>query len=74
MAQKRTAYKWDYLKNHYDRISLTVKQGTRAIIQETAEKKGQSLNKYINEAIREALRRDGVNLSEESEETEEPGE
>ena len=64
MAQKRTAYKWEYLQNHYDRISLTVKQGMRDTIRKTAEAKGQSLNAYINDAIREALERDGVKMDE----------
>ena len=64
MAQKRTAYKWEYLQNHYDRISLTVKQGAREIIRKAAESKGKSLNAYINDAIREALERDGVKIDE----------
>ena len=67
MAQKRTAYKWNYLQSHYDRISLTVKQGVRDIIRKTAETKGESVNGYINNAIREALKRDGVTIEEDAE-------
>ena len=67
MGKKATAYKNRYAVEHYDRINLVVKQGVREIIRKTAETKGESVNGYINKAIREALKRDGVTIEEDAE-------
>lgn len=64
MAKNRTTYKNNYIRAHYGRINLIVPKGARDALQTAAETKKQSLNKYINEAIREALQRDGVTIPE----------
>lgn len=56
-AQQRAVH--NYVKNNYDRVELTVKpKGKKDIIKEHAEKRGESLNGFINRAIDEAIERD----------------
>lgn len=43
---------------NYDRINLTVKKGQKQVIQDHAEKTGESVNGFINRAIEEAMQRD----------------
>ena len=43
---------------NYDRINLTVKKGQKQVIQDHAEKTGESVNGFINRAIEEAMERD----------------
>ena len=47
-----------YVKSHYDRISVTVKQGKLAAIKAHAEIRGESVNGFINRAIDETMERD----------------
>lgn len=42
----------------YDRINLTVRKGQKQVIQEHAEKKGESVNGFINRAIEETMASD----------------
>lgn len=44
-----------YNAKAYDRISLMVKKGKKAVIQEHATSNGESLNSFINKAIDKAL-------------------
>ena len=44
-----------YNAKAYDRIEIVVHKGHKAEIKATAEAKGQSLNKFINEAIDEHM-------------------
>lgn len=44
-----------YNKKAYDRIDLIVPKGKRRIIAEFAEARGMSTNKFINEAIDNAM-------------------
>ena len=48
----------DYAKKKYDDIRLQVKKGQKAIIQEHATKRGESLQGFINRAIDETVQRD----------------
>lgn len=43
---------------NYDRINLIVKKGQKQVIQDHAEKTGESVNGFINRAIEEAMQRD----------------
>lgn len=58
MPTARTRANRKYNEKAYDRISLTVKKGERDILRTHAEKQGESLNGFINRAIREAVERD----------------
>ena len=51
MPTARTKANRKYNEKSYDRIALTVKKGQREIIKAHAEKKGLSLNGYINKLI-----------------------
>lgn len=48
----------DYAKKAYDDIRLQVKKGEKEQIRFHAEKNGESLNGFINRAIRETIQRD----------------
>ncbi|MBQ7871179.1 MAG: antitoxin [Oscillospiraceae bacterium] len=48
-AQKEATAR--YNKKAYDRISVVVPKGKRAVIAEFAAQQGKSLNAFINEAI-----------------------
>ena len=53
-----TEYKREWTKEHLDRINLTVPKGEKAAIKAHADAHGESLNQFINRAIREAMERD----------------
>lgn len=55
---KRTAYKNDWQKEHTDRISLTVQKGQKAQIEDHAKRHEESLNGFINRAIKETIEHD----------------
>lgn len=55
-----TQYKNEWQKEKLDRISLTVPKGQKAEIQGHASAQGESVNGFINRAIREAIERDRV--------------
>ena len=48
-----------YVKTNYDRINVTMPKGRKDIIKAHAERKGESVNGFINRAIEEAMERDG---------------
>lgn len=54
----KSAYDNEYVRNNYDRISVTVPRGHKAQYQEHAEQRGESLNGFIQRAIRETIERD----------------
>ena len=65
VSKKQQASVNKYIRQHYDRISLTVPQGKLDIIKAHAAKKdGGSVNRFISRAIDEAMERD---LQEEQE-------
>ena len=51
VRKKQQACVNKYIKNHYDRINLTVPAGKKEVIQRKAEKNGESVNAFINRAI-----------------------
>ena len=58
MGKTSTSSKQKYNEKAYDRIALTVKKGERENLKAHAEKQGESLNGFINRAIRETIDRD----------------
>ena len=62
MGKTSAAVKNRYAAKAYDRINLIVKKGQKQIIQQHAEKAGESVNGFINRAIEEAMQRDQQQL------------
>lgn len=58
MGKTSAAVKNRYAAKAYDRINLIVKKGQKQVIQDHAEKTGESVNGFINRAIEEAMQRD----------------
>ena len=48
-----------YITKAYDRINLTVYKGEKDEIRMHAERQGESVNAFIQRAIREQIQRDG---------------
>ena len=53
-------YNNEFIKQAYDRINLTVPKGQKEVIQAAAEKRGESVNGFINRAISETIDRDAA--------------
>ena len=53
LARQEKQYKRqnDFIKNSYDRVSVTLPKGTKQRIMDT----GQSVNAFINEAVKQKL-------------------
>lgn len=47
-----------YNAKAYDRINIAVPKGEKAIIQAHAEARGESVNRFVQRAISEAMERD----------------
>ena len=60
-AKIRANRKWN--EKAYDRISVTVKKGQRAVIADHARDQGETVNGFIKRAIRETMERDNVSKS-----------
>lgn len=58
VSKKQQASVHKYVREHYDRISVTVPQGKREEIRQHAESQGESVNGFINRAIDEAMEND----------------
>ena len=68
MGKAKTAAQNRYIAKKYDRINLTVDKGTKEHIAEHAEKRGESVNGFINRAIKETMERDrGTSSGEQKE-------
>lgn len=63
ISKKQQASVTKYVKEHYDRVSLTIPQGKKAIIREHAAERGETVNAFINRAIKETLERDNRNMA-----------
>lgn len=50
-----------YMKNNYDEIKVRTPKGGKSIIKDHAEKRGESVNSFINRAINETIERDDTN-------------
>lgn len=59
-AQRRAVAK--YNAANYERIELRVKKGLKEAIKTHAEKRGETLNEFVNRAIKEAMEREGASL------------
>ena len=55
-AQQKAVHK--YVKNKYDRMELTVKKGSKEIIENAAKKINESTNAYIKKAVSERIKAD----------------
>lgn len=55
-AQQRAVAK--YNAANYERVELRLKKGKKGILKAHAEKRGESLNEFVNRAIDETLERD----------------
>ena len=58
VSKKQQASVHKYVREHYDRISVTVPQGKKDAIRDHAEAQGESINGFINRAIDEQMERD----------------
>lgn len=47
-----------YMRENYDRINLTMPKGNKDVVQLHATQCGESVNGFINRAIRETMARD----------------
>ena len=54
----KTEYKNKWQQENKERINLVVDKGSKAIIKAHADTHGESLNAFINRAIKEAMERD----------------
>ena len=60
VSKKQQAHVTAYVKAHYDRISLTVKQGKLDQIKAHAAARDESVNAFINRAIDETMEHDNT--------------
>ena len=68
MEQKRksktsSAVKNRYIAKAYDRVNLTLYKGGKDIFSEHAKKRGESLNSFIQRAMRQTMEQDGGDVS-----------
>lgn len=56
-AQQKAVNK--YIKTHYDKYQFTMPKGKKEIINQYAQKRGLSINQYVNFAIDNQLKIDG---------------
>lgn len=54
----KTEYKNKWQSENCDRINLTVKKGAKNKLQEAAKAKGESINGYIKNAVKEQYSKD----------------
>ena len=59
-ARKRANKKWNDANQKilYDRIQLVATKGNKLVYQVHAAKQGESLNRFVNRAIEETIKRD----------------
>lgn len=48
-------YQNQFINEKYDRINLTVPKGDKVVIKERAAAAGESVNEYINQAIKQRM-------------------
>ena len=58
VSKKQQASVHKYVREHYDRISLTVPQGKKEQYRKHAESRGESLNAFMSRAADETMERD----------------
>ena len=57
-GKSSTKAKNKYNAANYDNLRIVVPKGTKEIIREHAENKGESINGFVNRAINETMERD----------------
>ena len=60
VSKKQQACVNRYNSKAYDRINLMVRKGSKELIKEHAEQRGESTNAFINRAIDETMARDAA--------------
>lgn len=65
VSKKQQACVNRYIAKKYDRINLTVDKGEKEKITEHADRRGESVNGFINRAIKETIERDDTAPKEE---------
>ena len=58
VSKKQQACVTKYVKENYDRFSVTMQKGMKERIKLHAEKRGESINGFISRAVDEALERE----------------
>lgn len=56
-AQQKAVSK--YMKANYDEIKIRIPKGEKAVIQNHAAERAETVNAFISRAIRETMERDG---------------
>lgn len=64
MGKTSAAVKNRYAAKNYDAVRLMVRKGDKEILQSHAAGRGESLNAWINRAIKKQLEDEGGKLSE----------
>jgi hypothetical protein len=59
MGKTSSAVKNKYNAKAYDRLNITLPKGQKEKIQAHVEARGESLNGFVNRAIKETMERDG---------------
>lgn len=60
VSKKQQASVTKYVKANYDRFSVTMPKGMKDVIKAHGEKRGESVNGFINRAVTETLERDNA--------------
>lgn len=55
-AQQKAVNK--YVKEKYDRVNVTFPKGQKEVIKDHADKRGESVNAFIQRAVSETMQRD----------------
>lgn len=58
VSKKQQAHVNKYISNNYERINLIVPKGQKSVIKAHADKRNESVNKFIQRAIKETIERD----------------
>ena len=59
-----TKYKNEFSSKNYDAVRLMVRKGQKEFLQSHASERGDSLNAWINRAIKKQLENEGATLPE----------
>ena len=63
VSKKQQASVNKYVRENYDRILVTMPKGKKEGIKASADRAGQTVNSYINQAIEERQEREGSNVN-----------
>lgn len=57
---KKSEYRNAWIAEKLDRVNLTMPKGEKEAVKAHAEARGESVNSFINRAIKEAMERESV--------------